>query len=115
MPTKPKSFDMLATKQRQLDDMRRYRQVHADMTALYASAPWRAVRLIVLGEQPICAGYPLPCMNPASEVDHITPLIERPDLAITRENLQGLCLSCHTRKTRAEQANKRKFIQGNGM
>lgn len=36
------------------------------------------------------------------ECDHIKPVRSRPDLAFDLTNLQSLCPSCHTRKTRLE-------------
>jgi len=36
------------------------------------------------------------------EVDHIRPVREAPELAFDLTNLQVLCASCHTRKTRTE-------------
>lgn len=36
------------------------------------------------------------------EVDHVQPVRSRPDLSFDPANLQALCTSCHTRKTRLE-------------
>ncbi|MBK44809.1 MAG: endonuclease [Roseovarius sp.] len=36
------------------------------------------------------------------EVDHVRPVRDRPDLAFELTNLQTVCASCHTRKTRLE-------------
>lgn len=36
------------------------------------------------------------------EVDHIQPVREAPELAYSLDNVQSLCRSCHTRKTRIE-------------
>lgn len=36
------------------------------------------------------------------EVDHIKPVRHAPDLAYELTNLQTLCVSCHSRKTRIE-------------
>ena len=38
----------------------------------------------------------------ANEVDHIIPRRVRPDLAWNESNLQPLCKSCHSKKTRKE-------------
>lgn len=42
----------------------------------------------------------------ATCVDHIVPISQAPDLRLVRSNLQALCASCHTRKTRAEMLHK---------
>ncbi|MEL7488893.1 MAG: HNH endonuclease signature motif containing protein [Pseudomonadota bacterium] len=36
------------------------------------------------------------------EVDHIKPVRTHPELSFDLDNLQTLCPSCHTRKTRIE-------------
>ena len=36
------------------------------------------------------------------EVDHIEPVRENPDKSFTLDNLQTLCPSCHSQKTREE-------------
>ncbi len=36
------------------------------------------------------------------QVDHIKPVRSYPELAFTLSNLQSLCASCHSRKTRIE-------------
>lgn len=40
------------------------------------------------------------------ECDHVAPVRDRPDLAYTLSNLQVLCGSCHSRKTRLEVGHK---------
>ena len=40
------------------------------------------------------------------EVDHIQPVRTHPELAYTLANLQCLCGSCHTKKTRIEVGSK---------
>lgn len=52
-------------------------------------AEWRQLRARVLAEEPICR---VPgCSRPSTEVDHIVPLVRRPDLGLERTNLQALC------------------------
>lgn len=55
--------------------------------------PWRRIREQVLAEEPFCRL----CGAPSEEVDHIRPKANGGSDA--RENLQGLCRSCHRRKT----------------
>ncbi len=63
--------------------------------AWYMQPRWRALRKIVLREEPICRM----CQREASShVDHIIPRKKRPDLAFERSNLQGLCQPCHNAK-----------------
>lgn len=40
------------------------------------------------------------------EVDHIQPTFKRPDLAFDLSNLQSLCASCHSKKTRQDYGFK---------
>lgn len=55
---------------------------------------WRKLRERILARDPVCRSCD---KRPSSEVDHIVPKAEggsdHPD------NLQGLCKSCHSRKT----------------
>ena len=61
----------------------------------YKTKRWYRLRRIVLSEQPVCAD----CDNRMSEeVDHIVP-VEDGGPMWDRSNLQGLCHSCHSRKT----------------
>jgi len=66
-------------------------------------APWRRYREWFLARHPLCcdpysrhAGL----YEAATDVDHIIPRRERPDLAFMEENCQGLCHACHSVKTR---------------
>ena len=66
---------------------------------------WQRLRRMVLARQPLCQD-PFGThahhheLVPATEVDHITPLAAGGGNSL--ENLQGLCKSCHSRKTRQE-------------
>lgn len=72
---------------------RRARQRPA--TRLYGSAAWKRIRRAVLAEQPICCM----CKRAAStDCDHIDGDYRN----TSRSNLQGLCHSCHSRKTSME-------------
>ena len=76
----------------------RYCQRHQVNTATYRStAEWRRIRAIVIMEEPICRA--VGCNEPSTEVDHIIPL---PEGTHRRWNLQALCKSCHSAKTRVE-------------
>ena len=39
---------------------------------------------------------------PAEHTDHIIPLVDAPELKYEMSNLQGLCASCHSKKTATE-------------
>jgi 5-methylcytosine-specific restriction protein A len=61
-------------------------------------ATWRETRAAYLHVHPTCATAG--CGRPAVHVDHITPKDKGGADAWT--NLQGLCPSCHSRKTAQE-------------
>lgn len=65
---------------------------------------WRKLRKVVLARDPIC----MICGEaPSTDVDHIIPREHDVHAAnVTEEELQGLCHSCHSRKTQAENAPK---------
>ena len=56
---------------------------------------WRRLRRMILNRQPLC-----PCGMAATDVDHIKPRNAGGD--DSPSNLQGLCKSCHSRKTATE-------------
>jgi len=77
----------------------REKQTHKNK-AFYNTKRWRMLRRQVLFDQPICAH----CDDAlATDVDHIKP-IEQGGSTWDRANLQPLCTSCHSTKTRQEQA-----------
>ena len=58
----------------------------------------RKLRAQVLREEPLCRiGLP-GCTKISTQVDHILPWAQRPDLALVRANLQGACASCNMAK-----------------
>jgi 5-methylcytosine-specific restriction protein A len=74
-------------------------------------ATWRKIRARVLRERPLC----VECMRvgvvtAANEVDHIIPL--RDGGTHDDENLQPLCKSCHSKKTRREMTGPSKSLAG---
>jgi 5-methylcytosine-specific restriction endonuclease McrA len=59
--------------------------------------------MAVLSEEPVCpVCQAVGKVEPATEVDHITPRRLAPDLMFSRSNLWGLCRDCHREKTRLE-------------
>lgn len=71
----------------------------------YTHSRWRKVRAAFLAEFPLCVD----CLAigrtvPASEVDHVLPRATHPELEWDWDNFSAKCKSCHSRKTRREQA-----------
>ena len=65
----------------------------------YHRAHWRNLRTLVLARDPVC----MICRREASTIaDHIIPHCGRWELFSALENLQGLCVTCHSKKTAAE-------------
>ncbi len=60
------------------------------------SKEWKRLRAQVLEEEPICRVRD--CNKPSTEVDHIVPY----PVNNARWNLQGMCKSHHSAKTRVE-------------
>jgi len=72
------------------------------------TARWRRLRVMVLNAHPMCADpYAMHAVwgrfEPATEVDHIVPLVEDLTLAYDEANLQPLCRACHSRKSATER------------
>jgi 5-methylcytosine-specific restriction enzyme A len=64
---------------------------------------WRKLRIMVLRRHPICAdSFGIGCVSVSRHADHIVP--KRQGGQDMMENLQGLCDSCHSRKTLLEQS-----------
>jgi len=61
---------------------------------------WRKVSRQVRLEEPFCRV----CGRVSEQVDHIIPVTEGGDN--DRENLQALCTSCHSKKTRRENSRR---------
>ncbi len=103
MPTKPRvhrpahAASARRHTQRQYDATAQRRADHA----FYCSDVWRRARAWHLAEHPLCVVCEAEDRGPveAKVVDHIIPRKEAPELALSAENLQSLCLSCHSRKT----------------
>ncbi len=114
MPTKPKTHNPLPpylqaklTKQREADRERRRREYEkrperkAD-NAFYKTARWIAFRkyLVSKPEFALCAECKMQgIITPTTQIDHIKPRKDFPELAWDEDNLQGLCLSHHRAKT----------------
>lgn len=68
--------------------------------SIYRTPRWKAVRLLAKRRD----GFR--CIKCGAvgrlEVDHVKPLRTDPDLAFELSNLQTLCITCHSAKTKAE-------------
>jgi 5-methylcytosine-specific restriction protein A len=69
---------------------------NVDARTWYHTQDWKTLRFIVLGAQPVCVDCKT---GPATEVDHVIPHRGNMALFWDRQNLQGLCRTCHGRKT----------------
>ena len=81
---------------------------HTVRTPLYDSPLWRRIRADHLRRHPLCvACQRKDQLTTASILDHIIPVREGADF-FDVTNLQGLCRTCHYRKSAREgQARKR--------
>lgn len=70
-------------------------------TARGYDAAWRRVRKDFLAAHPACCATG--CSQPATEVDHIESVAERPDLRLSWSNLRGFCKPHHSQRTGREQ------------
>ena len=73
----------------------------------YDHARWLRLRRLVLARDALCRacrrrGFTVPAVH----VDHVIQRDKRPDLAYAAQNCQGLCASCHTRKTNREHGQQ---------
>jgi 5-methylcytosine-specific restriction endonuclease McrA len=77
------------------------------------SRAWRRLRARVLAEQPSCQIRLPGCTGRSEVADHIIPKRYRPDLVLRRENVQGACRACNSRKgsrTRAQAGAARRGV-----
>ena len=92
MPWMPKShYSLCFAKQRHF----RYAQQHPRDPAIvkfYSSSTWRTLRLLKLGNDPICEN----CRTDAAvDVHHIDPVKVNMSRSLEYANLMSVCRSCH--------------------
>ncbi len=76
------------------------KQHHRHSQKVTRTARWKVLRMAILERDGFrCKGCGC---GGRLEVDHIKPVRTHPDLSYTPGNLQALCPSCHTKKTRIE-------------
>jgi 5-methylcytosine-specific restriction protein A len=75
----------------------------------YQSRAWKDLRNAFIAEHPLCAACEATGRTtPGFIVDHIIERADDPSLELEWSNLQTMCLSCHSRKTRIEAASRRR-------
>lgn len=91
-PGRCKRHQIQAQGQVRAPSVREYDRQRRSDKKLYDSAAWKRIRKHILAEQPVC----VKCKRKAStDVDHI----DGNRYNLNHSNLQGLCHSCHSRKT----------------
>lgn len=68
---------------------------------------WRKLRRMFLSLHPFCE-FCKPKLTAATEVDHIQPVSDHPELRLVVTNLRSLCKPCHSRRTAKDQGFGRK-------
>ena len=72
----------------------------------YCTVRWRKLRRQKLTEDPLCAHcQAIGKVTPATQVDHVRPINQGGD-PWAWDNLQALCASCHSRKTKLSDKGK---------
>lgn len=80
------------------------RQVYAQAHRWYVSSRWQRLRADILRRDPFCRTCLLTGLRTLTvDIDHIHKHQGQALLFWDRENLQGLCKACHTRKTASGQ------------
>ena len=91
---------------KEMQQGRRTRASDKDTRKFLGSKRWKVLVASILAADPLCQSCKAKGKTVlADEVDHIKPRAEYPDLMWDKNNLQGLCRSCHIEKTRQENAN----------
>ena len=83
----------------------------------YGTTRWRKLRAAQLSRHPVCADCEArELITAATEVDHVVPRRQRPDLAYDMNNLKSLCKPCHSHKTNKQNSlrkrNRGRFDRG---
>ena len=78
--------------------------VRRGRSRMYKTKNWQKMRKVCLNRKPLCVTCEKSgIVRAAREVDHIIPHRGDEKLFSDLDNLQGLCKSCHSKKTREEQ------------
>ena len=112
-PGCPNLSDQTYCEAHRAEPSRRYNRSDRDMELqrFYNSTAWKNLRRLKLQRNPVCeicfAGGR---MADATIVDHIKSLKDCYAARLDMDNLQSVCLSCHSRKTRKEEAERRDAV-----
>ena len=103
MPNIPKgnrkTFAVKARSNYLKDKERAFANIDRSNASFYNSRLWRKLRHIILQRNPLCKHCIKKNMYVSSTVvDHILP-INKGGAKLSLENLQGLCSTCHNRKS----------------
>lgn len=81
---------------------REHQRPNWDVRRWYRTDLWLRLRALVLQEEPICKLCLVQGRTvPSTDVDHIVKHEGKHERFFDRNNLQGLCHACHSRKTQA--------------
>ena len=81
----------------------------ASQSGFYNTKSWKRLRDQRRRANPLCEHCEARgLVRPMTTVDHIKPVDEFPELALSFENTQSLCDFCHGVKTKADAAAKKK-------
>ena len=87
---------------REYEEKRRRDPALALARKLRSSNRWRKLRAIKLANDPLCVD----CHDrteAATQVHHVVPIVQRPDLAFVSGNLRSLCTTCHAKREAKER------------
>jgi 5-methylcytosine-specific restriction endonuclease McrA len=81
-----------------------------ELQKFYDSSAWRALRKLKLQRNPMCEiCFAYGRLTEATIVDHIVAVRDSYEGRLDIENLQSVCLSCHSRKTRQEEKSVKRL------
>lgn len=79
---------------------REHQRFNYDVRKWYRTARWLTLRTYVLHEEPLCVEcHRQGRTTPSTQCDHIRRHGGDEQMFFDRNNLQGLCASCHSAKT----------------
>jgi len=81
---------------------RKWNRDRGSSTARGYGSDWQRLRAIKLNTDPFCQIMTHCNGAMPTEVDHIIPIEQRPDLRLVWSNLQSTCDPCHNAKTRRD-------------